>query len=103
MDGELIWEPIVDHEDYEICVTFPHQIRRRKDGRIMKDYTSTKGYITCCLNNKVYRKHRIIANQFIPNPNNLNEVDHKNKLKNDNRIENLRWVTSQENQLNRGS
>ena len=49
---------------------------------------------------KSYRKHRIIAEHFIPNPNNLRCVDHINGIKTDNRIENLRWVTSQDNTRN---
>lgn len=41
--------------------------------------------------------HRIIAELFIPNPNNLSEVNHINCQRNDNRVDNLEWVTRQEN------
>lgn len=41
--------------------------------------------------------HRLIALAFIPNPNNLKYVNHKNGNKLDNRIENLEWVTSGQN------
>jgi hypothetical protein len=100
MDCELIWETIVDHEDYEICVTFPHQIRRRKDGYILIEYQSYDGYVYCRLNKTTISKHRIIAIQFLPNPDRLPQVDHKNKIRNDNRIENMRWVSRSENMLN---
>ena len=41
--------------------------------------------------------HRLIALHYIPNPNNKPEVDHINRITDDNRIENLQWLTQQEN------
>lgn len=49
---------------------------------------------------KNFRVHRLIAMTFIPNPENKPEVDHINEDKQDNRVENLRWVTSAENKAN---
>lgn len=51
---------------------------------------------------KHLRVHRIVAETFIPNPENKPEVDHINRIRNDNRVENLRWVTRLENAQNRG-
>lgn len=45
--------------------------------------------------------HRLVAQAFIPNPNNLPQVNHKNELKDDNRVENLEWCNTQYN-LNYG-
>lgn len=49
---------------------------------------------------KTFKVHRLVAIAFIYNPFNKEEVDHINTLRNDNRVENLKWVTSRENKLN---
>ena len=46
--------------------------------------------------------HRLVAIHYIPNPENKPCVDHKNRIRDDNRIENLRWVTHKENMSNLG-
>ena len=45
--------------------------------------------------------HRFIAEAFIPNPENKEQVDHINRVRHDNRVENLRWATRQQNCENR--
>jgi len=49
---------------------------------------------------KIYYIHRLIAIHYIPNPRNLKEVDHINRIKSDNYIENLRWATRSQQSLN---
>lgn len=66
-------------------------------GHIIKDYINNKGYHAVRLNKngitKTYLVSRLVAQAFIPNPNNLPEVDHKDENKNNNCVSNLRWCT----------
>jgi hypothetical protein len=86
-----------------------------EDGRIWSDYKgkkkllkqskSKKGYmrVNLYLNKKNYnrRVHRLVAQVFIPNPENKPEVNHKNGNTVDNHSRNLEWVTTLENQAHR--
>ena len=65
--------------------------------RIRKLSKDKDGYLQICLskNSRHYIKkiHRLVAEAFIPNPNNLPVINHKNEDKQDNRVENLEWCT----------
>ena len=97
------WEPLTDFEDdYEVETESPHRIRRKRDERILKlTLNKTLGYVIVSLNGEQYYYHRILAKHFIPNPENLQEVDHIDRNRANNTLENLRWVTRSQNNSNR--
>ena len=58
------WHTCVIDPDYEICDSYPHNIRRIGSTRNISVAVDTDGYCYCHLNRKKYRYHRIIATQF---------------------------------------
>ena len=64
----------------------------------IKPEKTHKGYLRVSLSNENVKHkrmllHRLIAETFIPNPDNLPQVDHRNENKADNHVSNLRWST----------
>ena len=82
------------------CRTSSSGVSKRK-GYILKPGIASNGYLMVALyNNKVQKcrtMHSLIAEAFIPNPDMLPCVNHKNGNRTDNRLENLEWVTYSEN------
>lgn len=102
MNAEFI--DLIDFEnEYEIKTTYPYEIRNKRTGKILKESIKGCGYYCVCLNGVIYSKHRLIAKQFIPNPNNYPCVDHINHQRNDNHISNLRWCSISDNNKNKSS
>lgn len=90
---EEIWKTMKEHNNYE--VSNYGKIRNKKTGRILKTTKNNKGYerfiIYIDKKPKCFYIHRVVANNYLENPNNLPEINHKNENKNDNRVNNLEY------------
>lgn len=74
---------------------------RKVTEKILKGRKDTKGYLQVELSKngkqRKYLVHKLVAMMFIPNPHNKPQINHINGRKNDNRVDNLEWVTPSEN------
>lgn len=92
-----IWKDIEGYEGlYQVS-----NLGRVKRAYILKPYKDKKGYLAVQLSkhNKVKRLfvHRLVAMAFIPNPNNLPQVNHKDRNTSNNHMGNLEWCDARYN------
>ena len=95
-----MWKTVEDYPAYEVSTN--GDIRNKKTGRILSSCGGEGNYQMVCLSitdnkNKTPYVHRIVAKAFIPNPDNLTEVNHKDEDKSNNSVDNLEWCTRQYN------
>ena len=96
---------IKDYPDYLIYED--GMVYCKKSYKFIKNIVHKTGYLMISLynNGKVKTKkiHRLVADHYIPNPDNKPQVDHIDQNKLNNNIENLRWVSNRENCSNKSN
>jgi hypothetical protein len=63
----------------------------KKRNKYLKLNNDGQGYLKVIINGKNYRIHRLVAGKYIPNPNDLPCVNHKDGNRQNNNVENLEW------------
>ena len=98
-----IFKSIKNYENYSISNT--GKLINNKTGKQLKTWLAGRGYEYCRIINKDgYLKttiHRLVGTTFIENPNELPQIDHIDRNKLNNNVNNLRWCSVSENGYNK--
>lgn len=101
MSDVEIWKPVKEYES-SYKVSNLGNVFSIKSNKLLKFHYGSCGYLNVFLYNghnkkKTKKIHRLVATAFLPNPEQLKEVNHKDGNKRNNTIINLEWVTSAQN------
>lgn len=91
-----IWKEISGFEG-EYAISSKGRVKNLKTGRILVANDNGAGYRRITLKGKHYSIHRLVALAFIPNPDNLPQVNHIDERKDNNDVSNLEWCSKSYN------
>ena len=95
------WEGRYDISDDGKVRSWYYGVKKLSEPRLLKAKTDKYGYKVVCLRHKEIKKypvvHRLVAVAFLPNPQNLPQINHIDGDKNNNSVNNLEWCSSQKN------
>lgn len=103
----------MENENWKIITNFPNyevsdlgNVRVKETKYIMKPFTNEAGYLRISISNDLYKRkkfyiQRLVAIEFLPNLENKPTINHKNNIRNDNRLCNLEWSTISEQNIHK--
>lgn len=97
-----VWKDVQGYEGYYRVSNFGRLVSLRSRWGLRKKpmYIKgmrVKGYIKVKLLTEVLALHRLVASHFLPNPNNLPVINHKDKQRDNNHVDNIEWCTTAHN------
>jgi hypothetical protein len=87
--------------NYEIEIAYPHRVKNIRGNKYLTPKLNKDDYNVITIGKRHLKHHRLVAQKFILNPNNLPYVDHIDHNRTNNSISNLRWSSEKENSNNK--